>query len=297
MLNNKLVVWGGLTGHESHRHIHRHFWDAARKMGWSSQLVDDQEQNRALLTPGTLVITADIYGVNIGEAMPGVQYVIHNFDGSHVLCQSAEPENLLRLQVWTNDAFGTQWGDFRAYDHDSRILFQPWGTDLFAEEFMDPVFNPYSNEVTFVGAIWADQYQGTELGNVKMIEDLQLLCADNSLKFVHRTGISDKENMASVRSARLAPAFAGGWQVDHNYLPCRVFKNISYGVLGFTNVPALKELLHLPDMSHNEMFEWALKLKRTKYLGIVRQQQRKISRYTYRESLIAIERALDLGRI
>ena len=130
-----------------------------------------------------------------------------------------------------------------------------------------------------------------------MINLLQLLCADNSMKFRQLTQISDVENVAAIRSARLAPAFAGGWQVEHNYLPCRLFKNISYGALGFTNVPALKTFLNLPQLDMEEMFEWAVKLKRTKYLELVRQQQKKISHYSYRESLVSIGRALDLGKL
>lgn len=297
MLNKKLIAWGGTNGLESHRHIHYHYVRAATKMGISAKIVPDAPESREHLTPGTLVITADIYGNHIGEAVPGVDYVVHNFNGDHPLLQTAEPQHLLRLQVWTNDAFGTKWGDFRSYDAEGRILFQPWGTDLFSEEFLDPVYNSFSNEVVFVGAIWSDKYNGVELGNLEMIQELKLLCADFSLRFKPLTHISDAQNIAAVRSARLAPSFAGNWQVEHNYLPCRAFKNISYGALGFTNVPSLKSFLDLPQLEMPEMFEWAFKLKKTKYVDLVRQQQKKISRYSYRESLVAIERALELGRL
>lgn len=294
----KLICWGGVKGGlESHRHVQQHFWRAANKMGWNAQIVPDDAEYRSVIKPGCMVLTADIYGHNIGEAIEGVDYVLHNFTAGHQLLESVRPENLLKLQVWTNDAYGKQWSDFRAYDHEGRILFQPWGTDLFAEEFMDPVQNSYSKEVTFVGAIWSDQYNGTELGNLGMIESLRLLCADNSLQFRHLSQISDAQNVSAIRDARLAPGFAGNWQVEHNYLPCRVFKNISYGALGFTNVPALKTFLDLPQLDMQEMFEWAYKLKRTQYLDTVRRQQRKISHYSYRESLVAIARALDLGKL
>lgn len=266
-------------------------------MAWPATVVDDAPQNRNLLKPGTLVIVADIYGHHIGEAVPGVDYVVHNFNMDTPLMQTVQPENLLRLQVWTNDSTGAQWSDFRKYDHEGRVLYQPWGTDLFSEEFLEPVFNAYSNEVTFVGAVWSEPHEGGDLGNLAMIEMLKLLCADSGLRLRLLTQISDAENIAAVRSARLAPSFAGGWQVEHNYLPCRVFKNISYGALGFTNVPALMHFLDLPDLDMQEMFEWALKLKRGKYLDLVRRQQRKICRYSYRESLVAIERALELGKI
>ena len=295
--NRKLIAWGGTHGLEAHRHVHFHFVRAAQKMGWKSFMVPDQPESREHLKPGTLVIAADLFAHNIGEAVDGVDYVLHNFDVSHPLCQTVKPEHLLRLQVWTNDAYGAEWSDFRNYDHDGRILFQPWGTDLFAEEFMDPVYKPYSQDVTFVGAVWGEVNKGVELGNVGMIETLKLLCADNSLRFRHLTQVSDQANVNAIREARLAPGFAGNWQVEHNYLPCRVFKNISYGAVGFTNVPALQSFLGLPQLPMEEMFEWALKLKRQQYLDTVRKQQRKISHYSYRESLVAISRALELGKL
>jgi hypothetical protein len=294
---NRLIAWGGTNGLEAHRHIHQHFVRAASKMGWKSQIVPDQPESRIYLKPGCLVIVADIYANNIGEAVPGVDYVIHNFNADHPLVQTANPENLLRLQVWTDDAYGMRWSDFRSYDRNDRILFQPWGTDLFSEEFMDPIYNPYTNEVTFVGAIWSELNNGVELGNMEMIETLRLLCADNGLKLRLLTQISDNQAKAAIRSARLAPSFASGWQVQHNYLPCRVFKNISYGALGFTNVPALKTFLDLPTLDTTEMFEWATKLRSNQYKDEVRRQQRKISHYSYRESLVAIGRALELGKL
>lgn len=297
MFPDRLIAWGGTHGLEAHRHVHHHFVRAAQKMGWKAQLVPDHPDSRLYLRPGCMVIAADLYANHIGEAIPGVDYVIHNFNSDHPLVQTARPENLLRLQVWTDDSFGTRWSDFRSYDQESRILFQPWGTDLFSEEFMEPSFNLYTNEVTFVGAIWSEVNNGVELGNLEMIETLKLLCADNGLKFRPLTQISDTQAKAAIRSARLAPSFAGGWQVEHNYLPCRVFKNISYGALGFTNVPAFKPFLGLPALDMNEMFEWAFKLRMNQYKEEVRRQQRKISHYSFRESLISIGRALDLGKL
>ena len=134
MLNKRLIAWGGTAGMESHRHVHHHFVRAASKMGISAQMVPDSPDSKRFLVPGTLVLIADMYGHHIGEAVPGVDYVVHNFNGDHELLQSCDPKNILRLQVWTNDAFGTHWSDFRSYDPEGHILFQPWGTDLFAEE-------------------------------------------------------------------------------------------------------------------------------------------------------------------
>lgn len=287
----RIVAWGGTTGLESHRWIHRAFVETARKMGWEAWWCSDTPDNRSLLTPGTIVITADIYATMLGYAVPGVNYVIHNLDASHPLCQTCEPDRLLRLQVFTNDSFGEKWDDFRLYHRESHLLFQPWGTNLLPEEFYEPVFNLMNTGVVFVGAVWSDVRNQVELGNLAMIEELKEAVAEHRLNYLSRTHISNDEMIELVRRCRLAPSFASGWQVEHGYLPCRAFKNVSYGTLGVTNVVQLAEKLGCPLGSITEQFDWALGLRRHSYLSTVKEQQRFVAKYTYRESLLAIQRA------
>lgn len=297
----KLVLWGAHGDLDSLRHIWRHYQETANKLGIQAIGVPDLESSLSHLTPDTLVLAADVWSKHIGVARPGVDYVLHNFDGSHELCRSLEdtPERILRIQVYTNDSNGEEWAPFRLYNREGRVLFQPWGTNLLPEEFFEPVYNLQSNEVTFVGAVWSDQYQGTELGNEQVINELKALLAGRGLKFRHLTHVTDEENVAAVRSARLAPAFAGQWQVDHNYLPCRVFKNISYGTIAITNVPAFKDMFRycgLKGETVAELLDESLNMKRSHYVEMVKEQQRVIGKYSYRDSLLGIERALIEGQ-
>ncbi len=295
-------MWGGVSDGNSLAYIWRAFHLNAYKLGIRSIWTDDLEDARELLVPGTVVIAADLWGEHIGPAVEGVDYCLHNFSGGpdgHVLCQTVEPEHLLRLQVYTSDAFGQEWAPFRLYDREGRILFAPWGCDLLPEEFMDPVFNPLSRDAVFVGSVWSDQYAGVELGNRDVIEETRLALADHGIKFSCRSNLSDEEMVAAVREARLAPAFAGQWQVEHNLLPCRPLKHPGYGVLSLTNIPAFQTLFGgwMPTLgSVAEMVDSALSLRRAEYLGLVREQQRIVAKYSYREALEAIERALEEGR-
>lgn len=288
-----LIVWGGTVGLESHRHIHRAFFNTARKIGIPATWAQDCESATSLLTPGSTVISADIYGHHL-VAVPGVRYVLHNFDGNSNLCQQLDEDQLIRLQVWTNDATGEKWDECRSYDHEARTLFQPWGTDLLSEEFMEPVFNPNSVEATFVGAIWGEASAYGELGNMAAIDELKIALAACGLNLRHLTHIGDEENIAAVRSARLAPAIAGAWQVEHGYLPCRVFKNASYGCLTFSNVPEVKHLFGdsmVAGRTIQDVVENAIRIKRGDNYAMVMQQQRIAARYSYRQSIEAIDRA------
>lgn len=292
----RLVVWGGNNGDgHSHRWIHRAFYENALKLGIEAYWAIDDPEDQPLVVPGSTVIAADVWSEHI-PAVPGTDYVLHNMDGSHPLFAEVDENRVLRLQVHTDDAFGEQWATFRHYDRSGRILFQPWGTDLSADEFMDPVYNPTSHDVVFVGAIWSDQYEGTELGNVEMISELHRICAERKLSFNHLTQVSPNEQLATIRNARLAPAFAGNWQVEHNYLPCRAFKAASYGQVAVTNVPALNDYLLGPDGSLVDKLDWALGLSENEWTDWVFEQQEWVGFYTYEESLYAIDRALEAGR-
>jgi len=243
------------------------------------------------LTPGTTVIAADLWNEHL-HPHEEVNYVLHNFNGDHPLIEQTEAERVLRLQVWTYDAFGEEWADCRQYSVEGRVLFQPWGTDLLSEEFMDPVFNPMSRTAAFVGAIWSELHQDGDLGNQESINILRNVLRENGLTFEHRTQVSVAENINAVREARVAPAITGGWQVAHGYLPCRIFKNVSYGTLGFTNVAAARFLLgDFAGRSIEELVPMVLRLRKNEYEEIVREQQRKVASYTYRQSLEAISRA------
>jgi hypothetical protein len=45
-----------------------------------------------------------------------------------------------------------------------------------------------------------------------------------------------------IRHSYTAPAIQGKWQVENGYIPCRVFKNVSYGRLCSTNNKQVSDL-------------------------------------------------------
>jgi hypothetical protein len=291
----RFVVWGGRESLDSIRHVLRHYYDNACKLGIPSVWLPNEPRSAGALTKDDTILAVDVASDHLPHVR-GARYVLHNFDGADPLCVALEPtpERLLRLQVWTNDATGEEWDTCRQFDRDARTLFQPWGTDLLAEEFMDPVFEPMSRRVVFVGAVWSDQYQGVELGNEGVIGELTIACQQRGLVFEQRTHVPDAENVRAVRQARLAPALAGAWQVGKGYVPCRALKNVSYGALGITNVPSVKRILGagaVEGESVNDLVGEALGMNRTRYLNLVREQQRQVQRYTYRESIASIQRA------
>lgn len=291
----RLVIWGGRQGLDSFRHIQRAYYQNAVKLGIDAIWCDDDIESARNLKPGDVVIAVDIWNKHL-PYVQGVDYVIHNFNSDHPVCLG-DPSTVLRLQVWTTDSFGEKWDECRQYSREHRILFQPWGTDLLAEEFLDPVYNPSSNEVIFIGAVWSDNKDGEELGNEQSISDLKAWCEANELQFTHLTQIPERRMIDQTRNARLAPTLVGSWQSHKGYLPCRAFKHASYGVPVFTNSYYVSELFGREHKGLiTEMMDEALSATGVDYLDRAREDQKIAARYTYKQSLEAIDRALEEGR-
>lgn len=292
----RLTVWGGRENQDSFRWIQQAYHQNALKIGVNSQWLPNTPESANKIQSGDTVICPDVFQEHL-PYVEGARYVLHNFDGSSPICRALEdkPQDLLRLQVWTTDATGERWDTHRSFDREARVLFQPWGSDILAEEFQEPVFNPQSREVVFIGAIWSDQYEGTELGNEGVIAELKDACKQNGMTFTHRTQVSSNELMHLTRTARLAPTVVGNWQCGKGYLPCRAFKNSAYGVLMFSNSAPVTELFdgESHGLSVGEMMQEVLRLKQRPYLDSVREQQKVAAKWTYRESLQAIDRAFE----
>lgn len=293
----RFVLWGLTEGRDSFRHIHRHYKYALDRLEKPVVWLPDADESREELEKGDLVFAVDIASARLGSAVPKVDYVLHNFGPAYPVWDGLEEERFLRLQVYTNacERYGVEWAPARRYNRSERILFQPWGTDLLEEDFLPPVFEPDSREVPFAGSVW----DGDGQGNMAAVDELKRIVDAHRLVFRHYQHISDHENVRAMRFARLAPAITGAWQVEQDYLPCRVFKNVSYGTLALTNVPKFRELFancFTSWGSVSQIITDALQLSRDDYLGLVHEQQKVVARYTYKQSLESIERALEEGR-
>jgi hypothetical protein len=84
-------------------------------------------------------------------------------------------------------------------------------------------------------------------------EDLKQVLKKYNINYAVYGGTFDKnsernksieENMKLIQESIIAPALQTEWQIEKNYIPCRIFKNISYGKMGITNSEAVYELFN-----------------------------------------------------
>lgn len=295
--HNRVILWGlrEETG-DSFQHIWRHYAHALERERKRCYWAADTERSREQIRAGDLVFAVDVAARHLGAPVEGADYLLHNIMDDHPVRQGLDPARCVYLQVWTNACAdrGESWGPVRRWDRHSRVLYQPWGTDLLADEFYPPVFNPDSTVASFVGSVW----DGNGQGNRAEIAELSRVLASRGLTFDHRVGVDDAENVSLVRGSRIAPAVAGAWQVEHEYLPCRVFKNVSYGQLAVTNVPRFRELFGDAAVVSGDitaLVDFTLGFDKQEWMDLVAAQQEVVRDYTYATSLEMIGRAFDEG--
>jgi hypothetical protein len=300
----RIIIWGLRRKYNTFRYIYKAFYETAKKIGYEVLWLEDSKNNIKYIKPGDLILTADPVGKMVPEKFKfedynlpvrdDIYYCLHNVKDvfKNKLCKN----NYINLEVYREGNFFSKntekWGPVTYFDKETKTLHQPWGTDLLANEFRKPVFNK-NKFVFWVGSIWNDKQNH---GNISEIAELKETLKKNKLYFIHARFVPNFINMLLVRLSRIAPAIAGKTQVEENYMPCRMFKNISYGQLGITNVKRFKDILgdsFIEGDSIEKIIENALSLSKEEYIKKTAAQQEIIKKYTYKESIENIFKAFN----
>ena len=225
-------------------------------MGYDAVWIKTHE--KFILEDNSLVLTEGQVDKNV-PINKTCKYVLHN-------CQYDKyrpiAENCLLLQVFTNDVVERyknsnnvqKINDYTYVEGgSSKCLDQPWATDLLPHEInFDWAYIPRQMEVNWIGTVG-----GGIFGNVDKLQPFIKRCTDHNIKFTQYMKKSKEESIKLIQSSILAPAIVGTWQEEKNYIPCRFWKNISYGQMPISNCMILqKEFGHLGIISLDmtEMF-------------------------------------------
>lgn len=300
----RLVIWGLKNVYHTHRHIHQAFYKNAKKLGYEVIWIEDDKKNQKLILPGDIIIASNVVGKMVTEKLKiedynlpirnDVKYCLHNY--KDIFIEKLNKNNYIKLQVYNKkyEENSIKIDEFRYFNTNTKTLYQPWGTDLLYQEFKKPTFNK-NKFVFWIGSVWNNE---KNQGNIKQINELKNILIKNKLRFIQLRFIPNFLNIFFIRISRIAPAIAGQYQVDVNYLPCRMFKNISYGQLGITNVQKFSDILGdsfiiNSDQNTEMVINKVLTLSSDEYKKEVLLQQEKIKNYTYKESIKNIIQCLN----
>ncbi len=251
---DQVVIWGYQPHSHTHAYIHAAFARTFSALGYKTLWLSDSDDVSGIDFANSLFITEG----QVDDYIPlrdDCWYIIHN-------CNQEKYKNLIAnnhciiLQVYTHDVLERNTQKIEPciyYDIPNKIIYMPWATDLLPEEIdrvKETIVLPKQPYAAFIGTINSGYF-----GNWPEINEFKRACAKNNISFIHKTKINIDETIKLTRDVAMAPAIQGFWQVEKGYIPCRIFKNISYGAFGMTNSKTVWELFDKKIMYNADCYQ------------------------------------------
>ena len=235
----KVVVWGHPLHKSTHGYVHSSYYKAFKYLDYDVQWVENSKVNSDDYKD-TLFFVEDSQKSNM-PVRSDCKYITHHIDTEYFTNQGVPYENVLKLGNYLpREETHEKIADLTYWDQSTRTVYQCWGTDLLPHEIdeNDVVkFNPNNKYINYVAMLY-------EQGPWWAQEFANLVAEKHRVEFrVFTQNASDEENKQLIRSSFLCPDFRSDWHLECGYVPCRMFKNISYGRIPGTNSPLIKRAL------------------------------------------------------
>ena len=261
---NKVIIWGHELHNHTHSYIHNAFFRTFKHLGYNVFWFNEDGHNNypdgnEVDFNNALYIVHGLESKNL-PLNETSYYVCHNVEwtgdeykipAKHNLINQSKGipfNNILMLQVYTKDCLHNlnyKNNKFYYFTNDKKCIFMPWATDLLPNEIDKNIKNLESFEIKDISNFIGMPLQHNEdLKNALEKYNIQYAVYGGTFDKNSERNKSIEENMKLIQESIIAPALQTEWQVDKNYIPCRIFKNISYGKMGITNSEAVYNLFN-----------------------------------------------------
>lgn len=286
---NKVVIWGYPLHTHTHSYIHASWVKVFKHLGYETHWFHDDNFPKDFDFRNTMFITEGYADKHVPVNDSSIYFVHIAIDPTKYLSKGARLIDIRFNVDYINDlnySYSVNRNELQKIDEcayflanadDSVLadsfrrgisgyeaLYLSWATDLLPHEInLDSRYHPRERSFYFIGTIGEN--------NASQLGRLNEFLTGVSIPFYHvdpwSRPLSFEDTMALTKKSYIAPDIRGclirknvngkpDTGVDHKntgYIPCRVFKNISYGQLGATNSLAVKKLFgDLIVYSHDE---------------------------------------------
>lgn len=230
--NKKVVIWGHPIHSHTHSYIHYGFYKALKHLEYDVEWVDDCEDSQDVNLENAIVITEN----NCSKFLPiidSAKYLIHNLHDDFVETGSENIHNLLVYhENYSWDGNQEQIDDYSWFDSKTKTSVIMWASDLLPREIelnSPCLFDDTKKDVFYVGTIGG-----------KNAVDFAHVCANNGKNFYNLGGYTGStkgdfkfydhdDSMNAIRESFISFDIREECHINNGYIPCRLFKNISYG--------------------------------------------------------------------
>lgn len=269
MKKNKVVIWGHKNPWHTHFFIHNAYFKAFRALGWSVFWFDDNDDVGNFDFNNVLFFTEDQASKNI-PLIKNAKYILHHcklekYDEAG--CSYINLGNFLINDLSRNSSIRQQINYFTEFEPSTKTLYQPWATDLLPDECAQTIF-PLDESLTninYVGTIYGDLLNEFNLFNSACVylgkkfenhvssgapfkaksgivsEFFRKVYYKTKKHILHENPITDDVARKLIETSYIAPDIRNSQHRAVGYVPCRIFKNISYGKIPATNSLLVKD--------------------------------------------------------
>ena len=241
----RVIVWGHKLHNHTHSYIHSSYFKTFLSMGFETHWLDAKDSLGSTSLDGTLFFCED-------QAKAGLPirndcyYITHSFNED--VLSDVPRNNIVRLHNFASCVkVHERIGDLTYYDSKSRSLYQPWATDLLPHEIDEITprdFNIDEKVCYYVGSIYNENYN--------QVRDLIKSCSESGKSLQLARFVTDEVHKNLTRKSLIVADMRGTHHCEVGYMPCRVFKAISYGVPVIVNSKKIVEELPLPAIGLSE---------------------------------------------
>lgn len=241
---DKVIIWGHKLHSHTHSYVHEAFYKTFRHLGYDTYWFDDVDDVSEFNFENALFITEGQADKNI-PIIESAYYILHHCDHTSGRYLNLFNKNhIIALEVYSNDVLGrsnvTQIEPCIYYDLVSKVVYMPWATDLLPFEIDEIKKQMPHKKLPIV--YWVGTVGGGYWGNINQVSPFALACRHNEIDFLVRVNVDSEDHIGLIQQSYMAPTIVGEGQEKIGYIPCRIFKNISYGQMGITNSKSVYEL-------------------------------------------------------
>jgi len=254
----KVVIWGHKLYSHTHSFIHNSFYRTFSYLGYDTYWFDNNDNIQGFDFSDTIFLTEGQVDAKI-PLRPDCYYILHNVDQQKYRNSIVDINKVLNIQVYTKDCIKRNDLELEKCIHYTKfpnneqypVLYFPWATDLLPHEIENNINN--LDNITLNKNVY---FIGTPIDKTTLCT--RHFCKIHNFQYIQLGGFSKNVNIQTnqklISESIIAHSIQGDqWQVDVGYIPCRIFKNISYGKMGITNNSTVNDLFGNKIIYHNDI--------------------------------------------
>lgn len=221
------------------------FYKAAKYLGMNSFWIENQKQLEEIADSKTLVLCEGSFIPDLEKNL-NCHYVLHSIPNEKYdqYLNLSQQKKCLHLDLFKNKALEfTKINDLTFFDEDNFTLYQPWAGNLLPNEIID---NDDTYKVNQQYSYYIGMLYDKGIGKAKDINKY-LREGKNQTQIKCVTGVSHQSTKELTLKSSICIDIREDHHLEIGYVPCRVFKTLSYGREIYVNSKYIYEYLrHIP---------------------------------------------------